>query len=291
MKKILITGGSGFIASHVADILSNIGHKVFIFDKIKSPYLSKKQIMLLGDVKDEKKILKCTKNIDVLYHFAAVADLYEANKNPNKTIKTNILGTLNILEACRTNKIKKIILASSIYALSEQGRFYSTSKLCSEMLVENYSKKFNFQFTILRFGSIYGDRANSFNTIRNFILEGIKTKKIIRKSDGSEERNYIHVLDAGKLCVEVLKSKYSGGYYNIFGPKKMKLKKLLTMIKNNLGNVELYFKKKSSMMYNYKKSPFTYKLRKGKNLKLKNYENLNLGIKQIIQTEKKNEKK
>ena len=291
MKNILITGGSGFVASHVADILSNIGHKVFIFDKIKSPYLSKKQIMLLGDVTDKKKILKFTKNIDVIYHFAAVADLYEANKNPNKTIKTNILGTLNILEACRTNKIKKIILASSIYALSEQGRFYSISKFCSEMLVENYSKKFNFQFIILRFGSIYGNRANSFNTLRNFILEGIKTKKIIRKSDGLEERNYIHVSDVSKLCVEVLKPKYSGGYFNIFGPKKMKLKKLLTIIKTNLGNVDLYFKKKSSLIYNYKRSPFSYKIRKGKNLKLKSYKNLKLGIKQIIQIERKNEKK
>ncbi len=116
MKKILITGGSGYIASHVADNLTRIGHKVIIFDKIKSPYLSKKQIMFLGDITDEKKILKLTKNIDVVYHFAAVADLYQANKNPYETIKTNILGTLNILEACRINKIKKIILASSIYA-------------------------------------------------------------------------------------------------------------------------------------------------------------------------------
>ena len=291
MKKILITGGSGYIASHVADMLSKFGHKVFIFDKIKSQYLSNKQIMIQGDITDEKKILNSTKNIDVVYHFAAVADIYEANKNPNKTIKTNILGTLNILEACRLNKIKKIILASSIYALSEQGKFYSTSKLCSEMLVENYSKKFNFQFVTLRFGSIYGGRANKFNTIRNFILEGIKTKKIIRKSDGAEERNYIHVLDASKLCIEVLKPKYSGEYFNIFGPKKMKLKKLLTIIKTNLGNVDLYFKKKCSLIYNYKRSPFSYKIRKGKNLKLKSYKNLKLGIKQIIQIERKNEKK
>ena len=287
MKKILITGGSGYIASHVADILSINGHKVFIFDKIKSKYLSKRQIMIKGDITDEKKILKFTKNIDAVYHFAAVADLYEANKYPNKTIKTNILGTLNVLEACRINKVKKIILASSIYALSEQGRFYSTSKLCSEMLVENYSKKYNFEFVTLRFGSIYGNRANKFNTISNFILEGIKTKKIIRKSDGSEERNYIHVLDASKLCVEVLKSKYSGGYFNVFGPKKMKLKNLLIMIKNNLDNVKLHFEKKSSMIYNYKKSPFSYRLRKGKNLKLKKYENLELSIKEMIQTEKK----
>lgn len=287
MKKILITGGSGYIASHVADNLTSIGHKVIIFDKIKSPYLSKKQIMFLGDISDEKKILKLTKNVDVVYHFAAVADLYQANKNPYETIKTNVLGTLNILEACRINKIKKIILASSIYALSEQGRFYSVSKLSSEMLVENYSKKYNFQFVILRFGSIYGGRANKFNTIRNFILEGIKKKKIMRKSDGSEERNYINVLDVSKLCIEVLKSKYAGGYFNIFGPKKMKLKNLLFMIKKNLGNVKIYFRKKNSMIYNYKKSPFSYKLRKGKNLKLKKYEDLNVGIKKIINEEKK----
>ena len=286
MKKILITGGSGFIASHICDELTKMGKKVYILDRNKSKYLIKNQKMLLVNIHNLKKVINATKNIDAIYHFAAIADLYKANEYPVKTIKTNILGTLNILEAARINKIKKIILASSIYALSEQGGFYSNTKLASEMLVESYAKKYNFEFVTLRFGSIYGPRANKFNTINNFILDGIKNKKINIKSNGSEIRNYIHVKDVSKLCTKVLKTCYSGKYFNIVGPKKFKLRNILKMIKINLGDTEINFEKKNSMTYNYIRSPFSYKLRKGKNLKLKKYISFNKTIKKIIETEK-----
>ena len=219
-EKILITGGSGFIAGHLADLLTEKGYQVIIFDKKKSKYFNKKNQFIIGDINKVDQVVKATKKVDFVYHFAAVADLYLANENPFNTLKTNIFGTINVLEACRINKIKKFIYASSIYSLSEQGGFYSISKLSSEMIVESYAKKYKFSFICLRFGSLYGERANSFNTLQNFIKEAIRKKKIIRKSDGNEIRNYIHVLDASKLCIEILKKKYSNCYLNIFGPKK-----------------------------------------------------------------------
>ena len=118
------------------------------------------------------------------------------------------------------NKVKKFILASSIYAMSSQGGFYSMSKLASEMLTEKYAEKFKFKFIILRFGSIYGGRANNFNTINNFINDA-KNGEIIRKSKGNEVRNYIHVKDVAKLCQIILNKKYDNGFYNIFGKRKI----------------------------------------------------------------------
>ena len=81
------------------------------------------------------------KKNDIVYHFAAVSDLDEAQKNHLKAIEVNIMGTVNILEACIKKKVSKLIFSSSIYARSEQGGFYSTTKLSSEMLIERYSKK------------------------------------------------------------------------------------------------------------------------------------------------------
>jgi len=285
-KKILITGGSGFIASNIADLLTKNGYKVIIFDKKKSKYFNKKNQLIIGDINKLDNIIKATKKVDYVYHFAAVADLYLANENPFNTLKTNIFGTINVLEACRVNKVKKFIYASSIYSLSEQGGFYSISKLSSETIVECYAKKYNFNFICLRFGSIYGERANSFNTIQNFIKKAIYQKKIIRKSDGNEIRNYIHVMDASRLCLEILKKKYSNCYLNIFGPRKIKLKKVLLFIKSNLEKLDLRFSKKNHMIYNYKLSPFTYKLRKGRPIRLNKYTNFKESIKKLIDIEK-----
>ena len=148
-------------------------------------------------------------------------------------------------------------------------------------------KKNNFKFICLRFGSIYGERANSFNTLQNFIKDAVKRKKIIRKSKGNEIRNYIHVLDAVKLCVKVLDKSYSNCYLNIFGPKKMKLKKVLQFIKSNFKKMDLKFSKKNSLTYNYILSPFTYKLRKGHSLKLNKYMNFEKSLKKLIEDEKR----
>ena len=80
---------------------------------------------------------------------------------------------------------------------------------------------FDINFTILMFGSLYGLRANNFNTIHKFIKQGIKNKKIERVGNGAEIRNYINVKDAAKICVEILKKKYANQYYNIMGKEKM----------------------------------------------------------------------
>ena len=108
-----------------------------------------------------------------------------------------------MLKACLKNKVKKIVFASSIYARSEQGGIYSTSKLSSEMIIEKICKKSNLKFVILRFGTVYGERANSFNTVQNFIRSANKNKKIFRETIGNELRSYIHVKDVAKITISL----------------------------------------------------------------------------------------
>ena len=278
----LVTGASGFLGSHVADILTAKGCKVALFDKKYSKFKKKNQKMILGDIGNSKDLEKGLKNIDTLFHFAASADLKESNKKPFETIENNIMGTAKILQACLKNKVKKIIFASSIYARSEQGGIYSTSKLSSEMIIERICKKFKIKFVILRFGTVYGERANKFNTVQNFINEAKKKSKIYRNTKGNEIRSYIHVKDVAKIVNFSTLKKYENGYYNIFGEKKIMVKKLLDVIKEYIPKLKIYFTKSDNREYNYKTNPFTYKLREGKNIRLKKYINIKTAINKLV---------
>ena len=115
--------------------------KVILFD-IKRSKFFKKNFFVVGDLNNLQKLNKYTKNVNTIFHFAATADLKEANDNPFITIENNVNGTLKLLQSAIKNKVKKIIFASSVYAISEQGGIYSTSKLASEMIIENICKKY-----------------------------------------------------------------------------------------------------------------------------------------------------
>ena len=115
MKTVCVFGGSGFLGSYVADILSLKGFNVIIYDKIKSPWLKKNQTAVLGDILDFSHVENTLKNIDYVYNFAGISDLNEGLDKPIETIEKNILGNAYILEACRLNNIKRFFYASSIY--------------------------------------------------------------------------------------------------------------------------------------------------------------------------------
>ena len=195
-----------------------------------------------GNILNRKKILRLIKKNDIVYHFAAIADIDEANNNFLKSIDVNINGTVNVLEACIKKKAKKIIYSSSIYARSEQGGIYSTTKLASEMLIERYSSKFNLKYTIIRFGSLYGEKSNYFNTIKNLIKQGISKKKIIRNTRGNEIRNYIHIKDAVAICLNLVSQKYNNKYFNLIGKEKKSMREVVKIIGKELGIKNIKFK-------------------------------------------------
>ncbi len=281
-KKCLITGSTGFIASHLIDYLSQKNFLISLYDKKRPKYKIKNQKFYLADIKNLKALEKATKKVDILFHFAASADLIKSNENPFHAIDTNITGTINVLKACVKNKVKKIIFASSIYAISEQGQIYSRSKLASEMIIESICKKYNIKFVILRFGTVYGERANKFNTVKNFVDQAKKNKKILRDTPGKELRSYINVSDVVKIIYLLNKKKFENNYFNIFGKKKITVRKLLNTIKDKIPGTKIFYSKKDNKKYNYKDNPFTYKLRKGREIKLSKYINLEEGLDKII---------
>lgn len=151
-NKVVVFGGSGFLGSHVADFLSDKGYDVYIFDLISSQYVREDQHMIVGNILDRKAIENVIENAFYVFHFAAIADIKEAQEKPVQAVEINVLSTTYILEACRRNKVKRFIYGSTIYVYSEHGSFYRSTKQASELLIENYHKIYNMDYTILRYG-------------------------------------------------------------------------------------------------------------------------------------------
>ena len=282
-KNAIVFGGSGFLGSHICDYLTKTGYNVTIFDKNKSKFIKKNQKMIIGDITIFQKVCKATRYQKYIFHFAGVSDIKESNLNPFKAIKFNILGTANIMEAIKNNKnVNRIVFASSIYARSKQGGFYSTTKRSCESLIEDYSKKFNINYTILRFGSLYGIRANYFNIIFKYIVQGLKNRKIERDGNGKEIRNYINVKDAAEISVQILNKQYANKYFNIVGKERITVEKIINLISKKTDAKKIIFHKNIDDDIHYKVNPFTYKVKGAKFLKPKKGVELEEGIQEII---------
>ena len=270
--KITILGGSGFIGSHVVDALISAKHQVIIYDLKKSKYLKKNYRSIKGNINDYFKLGTVIKGADVVFNFAALADIDVARFNPELTAKINILGTLNILKLCNFHKVKVVIHASSIYADSLEGSFYAISKRAVEDYVQEFKKIYNLNYIILRFGSLYGSRADKNNGIQRIVDTLKKKKKIVYRGSNKACRKYINVVDAAKACVKILNKKYFNKCLNITGKKIIKIEKILNFLSENYRiNKIKYLNEKNTSHYN--KRPTPYKIRKSDKLIIKNEEN------------------
>ena len=260
-QNAIVFGGSGFLGSHVADALTKNAFDVTIFDLNESKYLRNDQQMVTGDILDSSKVEELIKGTDIVLHFAGVADILEANEKPVDAVKYNILGTTTILDACVKAKVSRFIFASTVYVYSEHGGFYRSTKQACELLIENYQKTYGLDFTILRFGSLYGRRANEFNWIHEMIKQALTEGKMQRKGDGEELRDYIHVKDAAQACVDLLDDKYINEYLIISGAQTIKVKELLKMIREMIDNkVDIEYLKEH-MAGHYEVTPYTFRPR------------------------------
>ena len=287
--KIILLGGSGFIGSHVADALSRKGHKVTIFDKKKSKWLRRDQKMIVGNIFNYNELENAIRNNKIVYNFAALSDLDQARHEPLLCAKVNILGTVQALNLCHKYKIRRFIHASSIYATSSQGGFYSCSKRASEDYLVEFNKSYKLNYTILRFGSVYGPRSDKNNGIRIILDKAISQRKIIYMGNKKAVRKYINVLDVARACVEILKSRYENKCIILTGQKTIKITELLKFLAKILNiNSQIIYKDEKGNTGHYIKTPNSYKAKKGRRLLLKSKINFHDGLLRLIQDSKKN---
>jgi len=277
-KKALVTGSSGFIGSHIVDELKKNKFQVVLFDSVSSKYNLDNDKEIIGDLLNIEDIKRAAEGCDVIFHLAAQADIQLSSETPLETVKNNIIGTQNLLEVARTNEINRFVFASTVYVYSELGSFYRVSKQACEKIIEEYKNQFNTNYTILRYGSLYGPRANKFNAINSFLIQALKNKKIIRKSNGEELREYIHVMDAAKLSVKSLDSKYENRYLIITGNQQIKVKNLLTMINEIFNNkIEVIFSEQEEL-HHYQITPYNYRPQVAEKISQNLYHDLGQGL-------------
>jgi len=281
--KVVVFGGAGFLGSHTADALTEEGYEVTIFDLKKSVYLQESQKMIIGDMSDVEQVAKVIKGMDYVYHFAGIADIKEAQDNPVATVKANVLSTIYILEACVKYNVKRFLYASTIYVYSEHGSFYRSSKQSCELFIENYHQVYGLNYTVLRYGSLYGRRANHFNFLGNAIHQALTEGKITRKGDGKEIRDYINVLDAARISAKIADDiEYKNSYLMLTGTQTIKIKELLSMIREMLGNqIEIEYTP-TSMEAHYEITPYSFRPRVAKKVVSEYYHDLGQGILDVI---------
>jgi len=264
--KVIVFGGSGFLGSHVADALSNAGHQVTIFDVQHSPYLREDQKMIVGDILDEGAVSRAITGQEAVYHLAGIADIDECARRPVDTVRYNVLGTVILLEASRNAGIKRFVFAGSVYVYSESGSFYRSSKQACELFIENYHRLYALPYTIVRYGSLYGERSDERNSIYRIIKEALSTGKIIYHGTGEELREYIHVQDAAQSSVTILQPEFENQHILLTGNQTMRYHDLLEMVREMLGGrVTIEYLPKTSDTH-YTITPYNFNPRLGKKL-------------------------
>ena len=282
-KKVLVVGGSGFLGSHVADELTEKGYEVTIFDQKKSTWINDNQKFIESDLLDREHVIKSLEGFNFVIHFAGIADIGEWKEKPLETIETNIIGTANLLEGCRKNKIEKFIFASSVYVFSKYGSFYGKSKQACELLIEEYQNEFNLDYIHVRYGSLYGPRAQEWNGLKKYISEIIKNKQIDFSGNGEEKREYIHVKDAAIMTASLLESDEKNIAVNITGHQVISTMDLFKLIFEVLQLEEkINLSKESNVVSHYKISPYSFQPKESKKLVPKKFIDIGQGVLEII---------
>lgn len=232
--RILVTGGSGFIGSHVVDKLVEAGHKVRILD-IKEPYRNDVDFVR-GDIASRQDVSKGIAGMEIVYHIAAFSNINLVKDNPIRTVEYNILGTAYLLEESVKKGIKRFLLASSVYAHSERGHLYTTSKLASEMLCRDYHTLYSLPYTILRYGTAYGPRSREADVISIFVAKALENKEIVIRGLGDQKRNFIYVEDIALGSVAALKEIGKNKTYIIAGIDTVSIKEIANRVKKLLND-------------------------------------------------------
>lgn len=202
---IAITGGAGLIGTELCKIF-NQKHNVTVLD-FKEPKISEINFIKI-DIENTQEIIDSTKEMDVIIHLAAALGVIETEKNPVRTLDVNSIGTKNVLEACRTNNIKKIIFSSSseIYGepehipIKETDRItpittYGISKLMAEEYIKSYSKAHGINYTIFRLFNVYGEEQANRWVVPEFVKKIVNDAEVTIHGDGNQIRAFCHVSD------------------------------------------------------------------------------------------------
>jgi UDP-glucose 4-epimerase len=262
---ILITGGCGFIGSHIAEKLLSEDHKVTIIDNLSTGRLDNIDHLVgdnlnvvIEDISNYDKIQKYFKSIDIVYHIAALADIVPSIENPIQYHNSNVNGTLSVLECSRKYKIKRFIYAASSscygiptdYPTNELAEIkpqypYATSKYLGETYVMNWGIVYGLPVTSLRFFNVYGTRSRTSGTYGAvfgvFLAQKLNNKPFTVVGNGNQTRDFTYVTDVADACIEASKHEVAiGKVYNVGSGNTYSINELTSL----LGGKKSYIPKR-----------------------------------------------
>jgi UDP-glucose 4-epimerase len=266
--KILVTGGAGFIGSHVVDVLIEEGHDVTIYD-LETPVYGQKCENIAADVNDTAKLKAASSGFDAIYHMAAQANVNIFFNEPVISNYNTANSTISVLEAARENNIGRVLLSSTewiygsvegdeseqiteetIYAQNPD-HLYTSSKIAAEMFCKNYKTLYGVNYTIMRYGIPFGERARAATVTPIFIDKILKGEEITIHGTGSQTRQFIYVRDLAEGNVKCLQPEGENEIFNINGREVIRVIDIVKTLEEILGK-EANVKFIEDRMGNYK---------------------------------------
>ena len=256
--RVVITGGAGFIGSHLAEALVK-KEEVIVFDNFSSgrrEFLKGVNVKIIrGDVRNLEEVKKACEEVDMVYHFAADPDVRNSLKEPLENFKIDVLGTLNVVEACRLNDVKQIVFASSSVVYGNAGiptpenariapvSNYGAAKAASEYYVSTYSQLYGMRGIVLRYANIIGPRLTH-GVIYDFYQKLKRSPKELEiLGDGSQEKSYLHVNDAVDATLFAIRNtKKDFDVFNVGCDEKITVEKIANLIISRLSFEDVRYK-------------------------------------------------
>jgi UDP-glucose 4-epimerase len=284
-SKIIIIGGSGFVGSNIADYFFKQKFNVTVIDRQKPKFLNEKIKFINLDISNSLKVALEIKKNDIVFYLADIADINEAKKNPMLTIRQNVLNLTSLLHHLRNSKMRRFIYGSSLYVYSTAGSIYRATKQSAEIFIETLSELYGLKYTFIRFGSLYGKRAQPWNGLNKFISQIISKKKVVYSGTGMELREYINISDAAKMSAEVaLDNKFENKAVTIAAQQSITVDHLFSLIFEIYGaKKKVIYLNKSNIDDHYGLSPYRYHPKPSTKLISNSMKDLGEGILDIIQ--------
>jgi UDP-glucose 4-epimerase len=252
--RVLVTGGGGFIGSHVVDRLIERGITPRIFDLSASPYHSPLEVeTFTGSITDPANLDLAMRDCDAVIHLAAVADVAHVHADPVLAEEVNTRGTLNVLEAaCRTN-VGRVVYGSTTWVYSDCAEqavdedtpipaprhLYTATKLAGETYCAGYAELFDLESTVLRFGIPYGPRARAAGVVAKFTDLALEGKALTIAGDGSQCRSFIYVEDLAAGIVAALAPEAASRTYNLSGDEVVTILEIAETVQEMTGGCEI----------------------------------------------------
>jgi UDP-glucose 4-epimerase len=249
---VLVTGGSGFIGSHVVDALERRGYHPRIFDLRESPHHDSVDTVL-GDAVDTDALARAMDGCAAVIHLAAMADVGHVQADPAGAERLNARATAAVLEAARATGVGRVVYGSTIWVYSDcegtavdedtplahPAHLYTATKLAGELYCRSYAELYGVEYTILRFGIPYGPRARVAAVVPAMVERALNGEPLTVAGDGSQGRRFVYVEDLAAGVVESLKPEAANRIYNLAGTETTTIVEIARTVQELLSDVEI----------------------------------------------------